>query len=142
MIIKGFGDTTTPIMHIGTIIWRILDDNDVQRTIRIPNSFHVPTAKVRLLSPQHWAQESNDNLPNPRGTWCATYNDEVIFYWDQQSKSKNIKIDRRKSNTAILWSAPEVSKFRAFVNELIENGVNNTCFASEIERRNHPPTIQ
>jgi hypothetical protein len=80
MSIKGFGDTSTPIMHIGTIVWRILDDKDIQRTIRIPNSFHVPTAKVRLLSPQHWAQESDDNVPKTRGTWCATYNDGVVIY--------------------------------------------------------------
>jgi GAG-pre-integrase domain len=33
---------------------------------------------------------------------------------------------------AILWSAPGVSTFRAFINELIANGAENTCFASEI----------
>jgi hypothetical protein len=59
--IKGFGNSSSPILQCGTIQWRILDDNGNERNIIIPNSYYVPSSGVRLLSPQHWAQETSWN---------------------------------------------------------------------------------
>jgi hypothetical protein len=49
--------TETIIKYIGTILWNIIDDDGIIRTITIPNSYYVPTSGVRLLSPQNWSQE-------------------------------------------------------------------------------------
>jgi hypothetical protein len=53
----------THIQKQGTIVWNILDDQGIPREIRIPNSFYAPGTASRLLSPQHWAQELDDNYP-------------------------------------------------------------------------------
>ena len=29
-------------------------------------------------------QTAKDNKPNPRGTWCATYDDEIVLWWNQR----------------------------------------------------------
>jgi hypothetical protein len=64
---------------------------------------------VRLLSPQHWAQEVNDHYPNDNGEWCATYNDGVGIFWNQQKFKKTINIDPDKSNVAIMWTVDGIN---------------------------------
>jgi hypothetical protein len=55
--VQSFNGQTSPaVLHKGTIRWVINNDQGVARTILIPNSYHVPDAPTRLLSPQHWAQ--------------------------------------------------------------------------------------
>jgi hypothetical protein len=80
MTISGFGGTETKITHKGTIIWHIHDDHGVLREIRIPNSIYIPMSKHRLLSPQHWAQESCNDRQNDNSTWYTTHKDRVILY--------------------------------------------------------------
>jgi hypothetical protein len=105
-------NTHTNIPHMGTIRWTILDDNGVKRTISIPNSFYVLDSDICLLSPQHWAQEVNDNSPSINDTWCTTYYDEIIVYWQQSQLSKTISIDWSGSNTGILWTVPNNNKYK------------------------------
>ena len=38
-----------------------------------------------LPSPQHWAQQTADNFPMKRGTWCATYGDAYVMQWNQRN---------------------------------------------------------
>jgi hypothetical protein len=73
--VQSFNGQVTPVKHKGMIRWMIDDDQGVAREIIIPNSYHIPSAPHRMLSPQHWAQQADDNTPEPRGTWCATYHD-------------------------------------------------------------------
>jgi hypothetical protein len=91
-----------------------LDENGFERTITIPNSFYIPDSNIQLLSPQHWAQEVNNNSPTVHGTWCATYFDKIILYWQQAQLSKTISIDRSVSNTGILWTIPNTHKYSTF----------------------------
>lgn len=112
--IKGFGGTTTPIKHSGTVRWLIDDDNGVTRELLIPNTYHVPNAPSRLLSPQHWAQEANDNEPINNGTWCATYADSIVLNWSQRSHSKTISLDDKAQNVATMWSSSGYDKYTAY----------------------------
>jgi hypothetical protein len=80
MTITGFGGSETRITHAGTIVWNIRDDDGINHEIHIPNSFYIPQSKHRLLSPQHWAQESCDVASNDNSTWCATHKDRVVLY--------------------------------------------------------------
>ena len=41
---------------MGTLKWSVLDNDGHQHTWLLPNSYHIPKAKVKLFSPQHWAQ--------------------------------------------------------------------------------------
>ena len=68
------------IKGIGTFKFRLEDDDGQLHTIRVTNSLYVPSLKKVLLAPHHWAQEAQDNAPNPRGTWMVTYNNCIILY--------------------------------------------------------------
>jgi hypothetical protein len=41
--IKGFGGTHTPEVQMGTIKWKWLDDEGVEHTFLIPDSFYIPS---------------------------------------------------------------------------------------------------
>ena len=55
-VIKSFGGGKTKSVMIGTLKWKWLDDEGTEHVSIIPNSYYVPEGRVRLLSPQHWAQ--------------------------------------------------------------------------------------
>lgn len=93
-MIKGVGGIQVKIQLEGTILWHILDDNGEPHDIVIPASCYVPSSGVRLMSPQHWSQQVNDNTPNRRGTWCATYEDSVVLQWKQRSYTKTLRLDQ------------------------------------------------
>lgn len=109
--IRGFGGTTSRIKHTGTVRWVIDDDDGKSHEILIPNTYHVPSAPSRLLSPQHWAQEMNDNVPNPNGTWCGTYANNIVLNWKQCTFKKTITLDAEAQNVATMWSSSGFDKY-------------------------------
>ena len=115
--IKGIGGTVSGIM-MGTVKWRIEDDNGMTHEIIIPESFYVPNAPSRLLSPQHWAQQAKDNHPKRYGTWCATYDDTIILEWHQRQYKRTIKLDKKGTNTAWIYTAPGFNRHHAFCTEI------------------------
>ena len=82
LYVRGIGGHVSGIMR-GTLRWNIEDDEGKVHPIIILGSYYVPDAPCRLLSPQHWAQVAKDTKPAPRGTWCATYDDSIVLYWNQ-----------------------------------------------------------
>jgi hypothetical protein len=102
----------------GTLLWKIEDDQGITHELKIPNSYYVPQANARLLSPQHWAREARDNKPLPRGTWCATYDDQIVLEWGQRKFRRTIKLDKRGSNVATIRTAPSYDKYHAYCAEI------------------------
>jgi Reverse transcriptase (RNA-dependent DNA polymerase) len=116
LMVKGFGqDVRSQVTHKGTIIWQIVDDLGTAHTIRLPDSLLIPRSTDRLLYPQHWAQQAKDNYPMKQGTYCSTYEDEVVLHWDQGQHVKTIKLEQNGSNVATLWSRPGYTKSNAFL---------------------------
>ena len=66
----------------------------------------VPGASSHILSPQHWLQTAKDNKPNPRGTWCATYDDKIVMWWNQRKYKQSCPIDPNETNVATIMTAP------------------------------------
>jgi hypothetical protein len=99
----------------------IEDDNGVPHEIIAPDSFYVPHCPSRLLSPQHWAQKAKDNYPKRHGTWCATYDDEIVLEWNQRQYRRTITLDQKGSNTAWIHTAPGYSRYHVFSAEAHEN---------------------
>jgi GAG-pre-integrase domain len=126
---QGFNGDKSPVMHRGTVKWTINDDNRVARTIVLPNTYHVPDAPVRLMSPQHWAQQSKDNKPSPRGTWCATYEVEIVLQWNQRKYTKTVKLDPLKGNVATMWTPPGYTRY--VDHQQIEEDIP-VCFSTEV----------
>ncbi len=90
--IQGFAGSLTTSL-IGTVKWYITDDDGRTHSIILPNTSYVPTADIRMLSPQHWAQVTNDL----RGTLCVTYGDCFHLKWDKKRFRKTIPISPSKT---------------------------------------------
>jgi len=101
--IKGFGGTRTEGVQIGTLKWKWLDDEGRTHTFLIPKSYYVPQGKVRLLSPQHWAQTRKDFSPI-QGTTSETTATHVTLRWNQRQHRLTIPLGRT-DNVATLHMA-------------------------------------
>ena len=112
--IRGFTGLATGQIMIVTIVWRILDDNGCEHTIRLPNSLYVPEGGVRLLSPQHWAQVARDHRPLPRGTRCITYDDCIVLQWNQRKYTLTTPLNEGTQNVGTIRSAPGFKNYTAF----------------------------
>jgi hypothetical protein len=117
-MVRGFGDPSTPILHCGTIKWKILDDQRNEGNIIIPNSYYVPSSGVRLLSPQHWAQETNQ--VHNQGIICITYGDKIVLKWVGQQYQKTVPILQTVCNTGVMWTVPNYTKYSAYHSEFIK----------------------
>ena len=87
-IMKGCGGYDTSSIKIGTIKWTWLDDEGKSWTHYIPNSFYCESGGVRLLSPQHFAQQTG----NPLGTGTTTNGHQLTLYWQQHNASLTIPL--------------------------------------------------
>ena len=101
-----------------TIRWTIEDDDGVRHDIKLPNAIYSKDSPSRILSPQHWAQEAKDNSPNPRGTWCATYEDSIVLHWNQEQYVRTVRLDKKGTNVATIRTSPGYRKYKAFQAEV------------------------
>ena len=115
--ITGIGGKIEQVME-GTICWWIEDDEGHPHKILLPGSFYAKSSPSCLLSPQHWAQTAKDNSPYPNGTWCATYGNQVVLYWNQQQYKRTILLDPNETNVATIRTAPGYSKYQAFTADI------------------------
>ena len=88
-VIKGFGGTRQFSIWTGTIHWTWDDDEGKPHTHVIPNSFYIPQGKVRLLSPQHWAQTSGEKPPHVGETTTAH---NTVLFWNEGESRRTIPI--------------------------------------------------
>ena len=100
----------------GTIQWDKEDDDGVTHRILLPNSYYVPGATSKLLSPQQWAQTAKDNRPPPRGTWCATHRHVIILESGQRRYRKIVRLDPGSANVAHVRSSPGYLRYEQFAN--------------------------
>ncbi|CAB9503016.1 unknown protein [Seminavis robusta] len=128
--VQGIGGTVTAT-YKGTVRWSIKDDDGRVHHFVIPDTYYNPSTPYRLLSPQHWAKVAEDNLPQQRGTWCATYEDSVELFWGQRSFRRVIPLSS-SNNIAIVRSAPSYSKLHSFCSE-IASTVHADIQGSEVD---------
>ena len=88
------GGDKVAVTAIGTLRWTFDDDDGVAHSFLIPGSLYIPESPARLFSPQHWAQERKDNVPEKNGTWQATFADHVKLVWGQQKFNRTIPLDK------------------------------------------------
>jgi hypothetical protein len=65
--VKGMGGDKMAVTAVGTVKWRVDDEDGVSHLFLIPGSLYIPDSPARLFSPQHWAQESKDDVPMKMG---------------------------------------------------------------------------
>jgi hypothetical protein len=96
--IAGVNGRVIPVKGRGNVKWKLEDDDGVVHKIKIKNALYVPEMQMCLLCAQHSSQNLNDHFPKWNGTWCASYADECILYWNQCRHMHTIKWDH-KTNT-------------------------------------------
>ena len=112
--IKGFAGTRTNNPKIGTLCWQWSDDSGKIHTFESPNSYYVPSCKLRLLSPQHWAQTRN---PVDRETTrCITSSVNIYLRWTDgdENYELTLPLNKRGSNVGTLYSHPGYNKYDLF----------------------------
>jgi hypothetical protein len=111
--IKGFEGTRVSSIHMGTLQWHWDDDQGVTHSFLIPNSYYLPERKVRLLSPQHWAQSisSKDEMCGEIITAK-----ECTLYWNQGHSALHIPYGK-KDNNAKMYLSPGFHNFAVFCAE-------------------------
>jgi hypothetical protein len=134
VIIKGFGNSETNITQAGTIQWNIINEEGMNQIIVVPQSYYVPTAGARLLSPQHRAQEKKE--VTTEGTICATYGDKITMKLNNQSYTKKMPIIKSSYNTGMTWSNPGYNKYKQF-----ESTLQQQCLSTTRDTTNHNKKI-
>ncbi|KAI2497134.1 hypothetical protein MHU86_17395 [Fragilaria crotonensis] len=94
-VVKGFGGSRTTNIKVGTLKWSWEDDQGAITTFRIPNSYYVPEGKVRLLSPQHWAQTQTTTRNKVRSRGCSehTDGDRCVLTWHDGMSQRTINAE-------------------------------------------------
>ena len=112
--IKGFAGARTDNPKSGTLRWQWADDLGKKHTFEIPNSYHVPSCELRLLSPQHWAQTRN--AADRETTRCITSSKNVYLRWTlgEENYELTLPLNKRGSNVGTLYSHPGYNKYDLF----------------------------
>jgi hypothetical protein len=101
----------------GTVSWLIEDDQGQADDIIIPNTPVCKALPPRLLSPQHWAQETERTGRVPLlGRWrpkSKTNADSTTLIWGRRKFTKTVTLDPWKK-LAIITTKAGISKFFGF----------------------------
>jgi hypothetical protein len=107
--IQGYSGCTTAT-HIGTVRWKVEDDEGVHHDIILLNTYYSPKGKHSLVCPQYWAQVTNDHFPRPNGTWCGSYANHVTLYWQQQKYKWTVNL-LPNTNVGVIYTAPGIGHY-------------------------------
>ena len=80
--VKGISGNAQ-VTFMGTVRWQQEDDQGTIHKLTIPNSYYIAATLTKILSPQHFAQQTNDHYPDPDGTGCITTSSAIILFWNQ-----------------------------------------------------------
>jgi hypothetical protein len=102
----------------GTIRWRWEDDQGVIHSFDIPGSYYVPAGRVRLLSPQHWAQSQRKSRHHRRTFGERTDGNECVLFWERDGHEYQRRINLGRNDNVISFPlAPGYSQFKVFCTE-------------------------
>jgi hypothetical protein len=119
--VKGFNGTTSST-RVGTVLWHILDDSGHRRSLRIRHTYYVPACPMRILSPQHYSQQTQDL----RGTYSINFGDQVQFVWNRGQHRATMPLSTT-TNVGILRSAPGHRVFSSFVHSETSSSPSHFC---------------
>jgi hypothetical protein len=105
--VRGYNCHTNSTM-VGTVKWRVKDDNGKVHSIILPNTNYSPSVETRLLSPQHWAQVRG----RKRDTYCITYYDAIIMRWNRDKCQITAPLDdRAHRNVGVMRSISRIENY-------------------------------
>jgi hypothetical protein len=117
----------------GTVCWTIEDDQGHPHDILLPNTPMCEALPHRLLSPQHWAQETEkgNRLPllGTQRPGCHTNVDSMVLTWGKGKFTKTIPLHPSK-NVAIMSTKAGIKKYSAFVTKIEDLEPKICCFVA------------
>lgn len=121
MIQKAFTSRTNRSLEssnikTGTLKWSWEDDNGCKHTFLIPDSYYVSEDKVRLLSPQHWAQSQSKSCKARTTCGERTNENECMLFWNNGHNKLHIDLNR-ENNVATFPMAHGYRHFAVFCSE-------------------------
>ena len=93
--------------------WYIEDDHGLVHVMVITGAYLIPEATMRILSPQHLAQQANDHYPMAEGTGALTTSKNITLFWAQRCFTKTVPLDS-KMNVGLTTTASGARSFCAF----------------------------
>jgi hypothetical protein len=116
-VIKGYGGVRHFQLWTGTLVWTWDDDEGKSHTFNIPNSYYIPEGKIRLLSPQHWAQQckGKDKWGGAGETTTAI---RTTLFWNGSESKRTIPIDRDGDNVATFRLTPGYKAFHTYCTDI------------------------
>jgi hypothetical protein len=115
--VEGFGGALHYNVWIGTLVWTWDDDEGMQHTFSIPNSYYIPDGKVKLLSPQHWVQ-SQRGATTRRDMGSITNGRETILFWNRGRCRRTIPLDVDGNNVATYQLSSGYTRYQAYCQEI------------------------
>ena len=108
------------ISHVGTVKWKIQDDEGKVHNILIPNSFLVPEGRSRLLSPQHWGKEAirEGNCEDPDSTHSIQYHNRNVLVFGNQGQFKRTVYNDVSADVPYFYTATGCSNYKRYVKEV------------------------
>ena len=106
--IKGHANAT----HRGTIKWYLEDYIGLVHVMIIQGAYLIPDAATRILSPQHLAQQADDNYPKEEGGSMTT-SKNILLFWSQRQFVKTVPLDPR-TNVGLTTTAAGTRSYRAY----------------------------
>jgi hypothetical protein len=117
----------------GTVCWTIEDDQGRPHDILLPNTPMCEALPHRLLSPQHWAQETEKgiriSLLGALRPGCHTNADSMVLTWGKRKFVKMIPLHPSK-NVVIMETKPGIKKYSAFVTKIEDLKLKICCFVA------------
>jgi hypothetical protein len=106
--INGFGGSQTFNISMCTLKRKWLDDEGIEHTFLIVNSFCVPLGQVNLLSPQHWAQTIKCGR-----AWETTNKSTCTLSWKGRKHRLTVQLGKG-DNVATIDLCPGYSRYASF----------------------------
>ena len=110
--VKGIAESAKAAYR-GTVKWKFEDDNNIIHMFVIPNMYYIIAAPTRTLSPQHFAQQMQDQIPHTEGMGCTTTSMTIVLFWNQRKFTKTVKLDP-KLNIAMTNTAPGIKQYKSY----------------------------
>jgi hypothetical protein len=105
--VRGYNGSTNST-KVGTVKWKIKDDNGKIHNFILPNTYYSSSVETRLLSPQYWAQTRKKG----RDSYCVTYHDAIIMRWNKDKYQITAPLDNRKHrNVGVVRLAPGIKQY-------------------------------